>query len=111
MTGGYNNVTEIRYLMGFFNAMRGKQTSFLYTDPTDNSVGPARLTTAWQAGLYVQVSTGILDSANHWQQVTTAGTTGSTIPPFNHAGSTTTANTATWQDMGTYTSSGFQIGR
>ena len=106
-TAGYNTITETRMLLGFFNSMRGKQGSFLYTDPTDNSVGPARLTTAWQAHLYVQVGTGVLDSANHWQQVQTAGTTGSTIPTFNHAGSTTTDGTAIWLDMGTYSSAGF----
>src|ERR1017187_6177659 len=106
-TMDFNNVTEIRMLMGFFNAMRGKQGDFLYSDPTDNSVGPALLTTAWQAGLYVQAGTGILDSANHWQQATVPGITGSTVPTFNHAGGTTTDGGATWLDKGLYSSAGF----
>ena len=37
----FQTVSELRTLMGFVNDNYGKASSFLYTDPDDNSVGPA----------------------------------------------------------------------
>ena len=105
--GGYTVVSELRTLMGFFTQVGGKAQSFLYTDPDDSSVGPALSTATWTANTSVLLGQGILDSANHWQKVTTAGITGATIPTFNHSGSTTADGTAVWTDEGVYTSSGF----
>jgi len=42
----------------------------------------------------------IVDPAGHVQQVTTAGTSGTTQPMFNDAGSTTTDSTVVWTDVG-----------
>jgi len=39
--GSFQTVSELRTLMGFVNDNYGKASSFLYTDPDDNSVGPA----------------------------------------------------------------------
>ena len=39
--GSFTTVSELRTLMGFFNAQNGSAASFLYTDPDDNYVGPA----------------------------------------------------------------------
>lgn len=39
--GDFTTVSELRTLMGFFNQNYGKAGSFLYTDPDDNYVGPA----------------------------------------------------------------------
>jgi hypothetical protein len=45
----------------------------------------------------------IVDPAGHVQQVTTPGTSGTTQPVFNDAGSTTTDNTVVWTDEGVLT--------
>jgi hypothetical protein len=100
-------VSELRQLMGFFTQMGGKAKPFLLTDPDDNSVGPATLMTGWAATTFYPLGCGILDSAGHWQKITTPGTSGGTIPTFNHSGSTTSDGTAVWQDEGAgYGSSG-----
>lgn len=39
--GSFTAVSELRTLMGFFNAQNGSGSAFLYTDPDDNYVGPA----------------------------------------------------------------------
>jgi hypothetical protein len=39
--GGFTAVSELRTLMGFFNAQQGQAASFLLTDPDDCNVGPA----------------------------------------------------------------------
>ena len=44
--GSFTTVSELRTLMGFFNAQQGKSASFLYTDPDDNYVGPALVSAA-----------------------------------------------------------------
>lgn len=105
--GGFTAVSELRTMMGFFTQMGGKAQSFLYTDPDDYNVGPALSTAVWTKNTAYLLGQGILDSANHWQKVSTAGISGSTIPTFNHSGSTTADNTVIWQDLGAYTSSGF----
>jgi hypothetical protein len=105
--GNYPSISELRTLMGFFNAQSGMGASFLFTDPDDSYVGPALSTAQWQANTYQQLNTGILDSANHWQQVTTAGMSGATVPTWNHAGGTTTDSGAVWTDKGLYSASGF----
>jgi len=45
----------------------------------------------------------IVDPAGHVQQVTTAGTSGTTQPVFNDVGSTTNDNTVVWADEGVLT--------
>lgn len=39
--GSFTTVSELRTLMGFFNAQYASASAFLYTDPDDNYVGPA----------------------------------------------------------------------
>ena len=39
--GSFTTVSELRTLMGFMNGQLGQANSFLFTDPDDNSVGPA----------------------------------------------------------------------
>lgn len=38
LADGRGGLNELRYLMSFFNTMQGKAGTFLYLDPTDNSV-------------------------------------------------------------------------
>jgi hypothetical protein len=54
----------------------------------------------WQASFAYALNAMILDSAFHVQQVTTAGTSGTATPAFNHAGGTTTDGTVVWTDQG-----------
>ena len=42
----FTTVSELRTLMGFFNAQSGMSASFLYSDPDDNYVGPALVSAA-----------------------------------------------------------------
>ena len=49
--GSFTTVSELRTLMGFFNAQNGSAASFLYTDPDDNYVGPALVSAAPNAPL------------------------------------------------------------
>jgi hypothetical protein len=105
--GQFSVVSELRTLMGFFNQMGGKAQSFLYMDPDDNSVGPALSQAVWQANASYPVGYGILDAANHWQKVTTAGISGTTIPTFNDSGGTTPSGSVVFTDQGAYSSSGF----
>lgn len=44
--GNFTTVSELRTLMGFFNDQYGSGSSFLYTDPDDNYVGPALVSAA-----------------------------------------------------------------
>lgn len=44
--GSFMTVSELRTLMGFYNAQSGMFASFLYTDPDDNYVGPALVSAA-----------------------------------------------------------------
>lgn len=106
-TKAYYPYTDLSTLLGFFMQHQGQWDDFLFNDPTDNSVGPAILTTAWTAKTRFGVNMGVLDSGNHWQKCTTAGTTGSSVPTFNHSGSTTTDGTVVWTDMGAGYSGGF----
>jgi hypothetical protein len=59
---------------------------------------------AWAAAHAYALNATILDAAGHIQKATTAGTSGSTIPTFNDAGSTTPdgAGTLIWTDQGYY---------
>lgn len=59
------------------------------------SIYPAWAASTWYSPLFV-----IFDAANHMQQLTVAGTTGSGTPTWNHSGGTTTDGTCTWQDLG-----------
>jgi hypothetical protein len=99
--------TDLRTLAGFFLTHNGQADDFLFSDPDDNSVGPALLTTAWQAQHVYKVGDSILDSAYHWQRVTTGGLSGSTVPAWNHAGGTTTDGSVVWTDQGLYSAAGF----
>lgn len=104
--GGTNNTqayapwTDVQTLMGFFMARQGKFDDFLYQEPSDDSVGPGIVTTTWKRLTFYNAGFGILDAANHWQQVSVAGQSGSTIPTFNNSGGTTTDGGVTWQDLG-----------
>src|ERR1700689_928331 len=56
---------------------------------------------AWPANQLLSAGTFVIDSAGNAQKVTTAGTTGATIPSFNGAlNGTTTDNTVTWTNVG-----------
>lgn len=55
---------------------------------------------AWAASTSYALNAEILDPNGHIQKVTTAGTSGASIPTFNDSGSTTTDNTVTWTDQG-----------
>ena len=55
---------------------------------------------AWAAGHAYALNAVIMDPAGHLQKVTTAGTSGATIPTFNDAGGTTNDNTVIWTDQG-----------
>lgn len=55
----------------------------------------------WTASTILFVGMFVIDESKHLQSCTTAGTTSTTEPVWNDAGSTTTDGTATWTDMGT----------
>ena len=57
----------------------------------------------WHPSFAFPAGAVIVDPAGHVQQVTTAGTSGTTQPIFNDAGSTTTDNTVVWTDEGILT--------
>ena len=99
--------TDLRTMAGFFLSHNGQADDFLFSDPDDNSVGPALLTTAWQARHLYKVGDSILDPAFHWQRVTTAGLSGFTTPTWNDAGGTTTDGAVVWTDQGLYSAAGF----
>lgn len=56
---------------------------------------------AWAATTAYVVGQIFIDAAGHAQKVTTAGTSGGSLPTFNDAGSTTTDGSVTWTDQGT----------
>jgi hypothetical protein len=53
----------------------------------------------WTASHAYTLNQTILDPAGHIQKATTAGTSGTSFPIFNDAGSTTTDGTVTWTDQ------------
>lgn len=57
---------------------------------------------AWAASTFYNPSLCLVDnnSPAHIQKLTTAGTTGNSIPTFNNSGGTTTDGTAVWTDQG-----------
>ena len=57
----------------------------------------------WHPSFAFAAGAVIVDPAGHVQQVTTAGTSGTTQPIFNDAGSTTADNTVVWTDEGKLT--------
>ena len=62
----------------------------------------------WQANTFVNLGFVLLDSNGFSQQVTVAGTTGSSIPTFNNSpGGTTTDGGAQWTNIGSVTISHF----
>src|SRR5215472_11505917 len=98
----YAPYSDIQYFIGWFMSMRGTFDDFLFTDPTDFSAGGIR-GGFWQRSHNYSLYDVVIDSANHAQMVTTAGTSASSGPPaFNHSGSTTTDNTVVWTDKGLY---------
>jgi hypothetical protein len=102
--GQFNYVSELKTLLGFFNSQQGQFGTFLFNDPSDNYVGPALSTATWVPGVMYGLNQGVLDAANHWQQVTTAGISGATIPTFNDTGGTTGDGSVVWTDRGVYAS-------
>jgi hypothetical protein len=104
-TMAYAPWTDLQTFIGFFMARLGQASSYLYTDPDDNAVGPGLLSTSWQRLTPYAINTlgNILDSNNHWQQVVVPGTSGSSVPgSWNSSGGTTTDGGVTWLDMGHY---------
>jgi hypothetical protein len=57
----------------------------------------------WAASTAYALGAEILDPAGHIQKVTTAGTSGSSIPTFNDSSGTTTDGSAVWTDQGART--------
>ena len=113
--------TDLQVLQGFYLARGGRADSFLFYDwtdvdvagnPRDGVVGPAILSTAWQPDHIYVAGDSILDSAYHWQLVTSTGgyggISGLTEPTWNHAGGSTTDGTGyypvNWEDQGIYLS-------
>lgn len=98
--------TDLQQLMGFFMGRQGRFDDFLFDDTDDDFVGPALATNTWPgAGKKLPLGYSILDSSNRWQKVTTAGTTGGSLPTFT--GTTTSDGTVTWTSQGTYSASGY----
>jgi hypothetical protein len=63
---------------------------------------------SWTANTAIKVGYVLLDSNGFSQSVTTAGTTGASIPSFNSTpGQTTTDGTAVWTNMGSVTLTSF----
>lgn len=58
------------------------------------------VTAAWKPSHAYAKNAEITDPANHVQQVTKAGKSGSTVPTWNDSGGNTTDGTVTWQDLG-----------
>jgi len=54
----------------------------------------------WQALISYALGSQIIDVAGHTQQVTTAGTSGMTVPSFNDGGGTTADGSVVWTDEG-----------
>jgi hypothetical protein len=55
---------------------------------------------SWKASTNYAIGALIMDPANHIQEVTGAGTSGTQAPMWNDIGGTTTDGTITWQDTG-----------
>lgn len=88
ISGGWTEQTKITAAGA---ASGGVQTvSFLHRKP--NIVG-------WMSGTYILRTT--INDGSHLQVVTTAGTSGSTAPTWNHAGGSTTDGSVVWHDQGT----------
>ena len=64
--GSFTTVSELRTLMGFFNAQYGSMASFLYTDPDDNYVGPALVPIALTPNTPLAQLALVTDGAGHW---------------------------------------------
>lgn len=54
----------------------------------------------WAASTAVTAGQSYVDGNNHLQEVTTAGTTGTSEPAWSTTGGNTTDGTATWKDLG-----------
>jgi hypothetical protein len=92
-----NGVLKSGYtIVGPGYAIPGYSWRGLVLQWTDTAAGwastHAYTTTGWQ----------ILDTNGHIQQVTTAGTSGASMPVWNSSGGTTTDGTVTWTDQGYY---------
>lgn len=97
--------TDFRYLTGFLMSNLGRYSAFLFSDPSDNWVGPY----TWQnppppglVGLPYALNYTIIDPAGHAQKVTTPGLAGTTIPTFNDSGGTTASGGVIFSDQGLY---------
>src|ERR1700690_2981314 len=95
----YSPYSDYQTLQGFYLAQAGENTSFLFLDPSDNSVGPAMQTAGWRANWTPIVNAIIVVSANAWQATTVTGPTGWSQPAFG--GSSQTDNLLTWTKLGT----------
>lgn len=78
------------------------RAAYALVDATGSS-GPSG--PSWQPTHVYAVGAQIIDPAGHIQQVTVAGTSGTSIPLWNDAGGTTMDYSVTWRDTGTVGSS------
>lgn len=94
----YAPYTDYATLQGFFLAQGGQNGEFLYSDPVDNSVGPALKTASWRANWTPVIQAIIVVSGNAWQATTVTGPTSWTIPAFS--GSSQIDSGVTWTKLG-----------
>ncbi len=100
----YSPVTDLRELMGFFLAHQGQFNDFLFTDPSDNWVGPQ----TWQARYMYFPGTTIIDAAGHGQLTVLGGESAASIPTFNHVGGSVQDGSALWADQGLFSGASAQ---
>ena len=96
----YAPYTDYQTMQGFFLQQSGQDASFLFSDPDDNSVGPALLTAAWRANWTPILDAIIVVSGNAWEATTVTGPTGWSLPAgFSGAGPVTDGG-VTWTKLG-----------
>ncbi len=98
--------TDLKTMMGFFQARGANFDDFLFIDPDDNTVGPGMITALWQRFFPYFLGAIIIDgvgASSHAQKVTVApagAKSGLSQPTWNHAGGTTVDGGLTWTDLG-----------
>jgi hypothetical protein len=103
--------TDYEYLRGFLLRQQGRFRAFLYSDPTDNSVGA----NTWRpplapgyAGNWYPLNYVVIDPAGHAQKVIYASVSGRTAPAWNDAGGDTFDGGVIWSDQGLFPGSSAQ---
>lgn len=95
----YAPYTDYRIMQGFYANMGGMNQSFLFLDPTDNSVGPALQTAGWRAYWQPIVNAIMVTGGNAWQATTVTGPTSFSQPSFAGAGPVTDSGVI-WTKLG-----------